>query len=158
MMSQVETRPHSPNGVLANELLRRVIDEDGVGKSIEREVNRRTVGELLREADRAAGQRRRLEAEEAASERAQRERAAAVAREKYLDGIVGRESALWKQIESLIATRQPNSYDQAVTLLVDLRDVATRGDEPGFRQRLERLRSEHARKTALIERLRKAGL
>jgi hypothetical protein len=146
------------DGALGSELLRRVIDDDGVGKSIGREVSRRTAGELLREADRAAEQRRRLEAEKAASERAQRQRAAAMARKKHLDRIVGRESALWTEIESLIATRQPDSYDQAVKLLVDLRDVAARGDEAGFPQRLERLRSEHARKPALIERMRRAGL
>jgi len=34
--------------------------------------------------------------------------------------------AVWKQVESLIATRQPKRYDEAVMLLVDLRDIAAR--------------------------------
>lgn len=147
------------DGSFAQELLRRVLDEDVTGTSIGKEVmSGRTAGELLREADRAAEQRRLREAEKATRKRAEREQAAAMARTKYLDGIVGRESALWTEIESLIATRQPNHYDQALKLLADLRDVAARGDEAGFRERLEQLRSEHAGKPSLMKRMRDARL
>ena len=61
-------------------------------------------------------------------------------------------------MEGLIATKQPQSYDQAVTLLVALRDLAARKHEASFQQRVEELRAAHARKPTLIDRLQKAGL
>jgi hypothetical protein len=65
---------------------------------------------------------------------------------------------LWTKVESLIATKQPKSYDQAVGLLVDLRDLASRKDEADFRRRVEALRNAHAGKWTLVDRLHKAGL
>jgi hypothetical protein len=61
-------------------------------------------------------------------------------------------------VESLIAAKQPKSYDQAVELVADLRDLAARQDSADFRRRVEALRLAHARKSTLIERLDKAGL
>ena len=43
-------------------------------------------------------------------------------------------------------------------LLADLRDLAARKTGSDFRQRLEALAVAHARKTALIGRLKKTGL
>jgi len=63
-----------------------------------------------------------------------------------------------KKVESLIATKQPKSYEQAVELLADLRDLAARKDELGFRRHVETLRIAHGSKRALIARLDKAGL
>jgi hypothetical protein len=40
----------------------------------------------------------------------------------------------------LIAVKQPKSYDRAVELLTDLRDLAARKDERGFQRRIEALR------------------
>jgi hypothetical protein len=119
---------------------------------------RRTAGELLRAAEAYTEQRRRVEAERRAKEKARREREAAIAREKYLDGIAGREPGLWAEVHSLIATKQPKNYDQAVKLLVDLRDLSARTPDGDFGLRLEALRQAHARKPTLIERLSKAGL
>ena len=65
---------------------------------------------------------------------------------------------LWEEVEGLIATKQPKSYERAVELLVDLRDLAARQEGSDFRRRVEELRTAHARKPALIERLHKAGL
>jgi len=93
-----------------------------------------------------------------ARQKARREREAAIAREKHLDGLAGTEPALWREVESLIAAKQPKAYDQAVAVLVDLRDLAARKGVGGFRQRLETLRGEHSRKPALIARLNAAGL
>ncbi len=71
----------------------------------------------------------------------------------------GRESELWNEIENLISTKQPKSYDSAVELLVDLRDLASRkGKTDEFRTRLDAIRMAHARKPSFIERLHKAGL
>jgi hypothetical protein len=50
-------------------------------------------------------------------------------------------------------------YDQAVKLLVDLRDLAVRkGKTDEFEARLNAFRAAQARKPSFIERLRKAKL
>ncbi|HUP59157.1 MAG TPA: hypothetical protein VNA69_01925 [Thermoanaerobaculia bacterium] len=70
-----------------------------------------------------------------------------------------REPAAWKEIQSLIATKQAASYDRAVDLLADLRDVATtQSREANFQSRLEALQTEHARKPSFISKLRRADL
>jgi len=80
-------------------------------------------------------------------------------RARHLDKIAGRESELWNEVENLISTKQPKSYDCAVKLLVDLRDLAARkGKADEFRARIDAICTAHARKPSLIERLRKAGL
>jgi len=118
----------------------------------------RTVGQLLRAAKEHATERKRIRAEKEAKEKARRERDAALARDKYLDSIAGQERRLWAEIDSLTATKQPKSYDQAVKLLVDLRDLDVRNKGGDFLRRFEVLRQEQARKPSFIERLRKAGL
>ena len=47
-------------------------------------------------------------------------------RSRYLDQLGRREEATWSQIAAHIQKRQPNEYDKAVTLLIDLRDLAVR--------------------------------
>jgi hypothetical protein len=119
---------------------------------------RRTVGELLRAAEASAAEKRRTETEKRAQEKARRERETALAREKYLDSLTGREPKLWAEIETLIATRQPKRYDDAINLLTDLRDLNSRAKGGDFQMRVEALRHAHASKPSLIERLKKAGL
>jgi len=118
----------------------------------------RTVGQLLQVAEAYTTEREHLEAEGRAKEKARREREAAIAREKHLDRLVGREVELWTEVDGLIATKQPKSYDQAVKLLVDLRDLAARGQGSDFELRIEALRQAQARKPSFLERLRRAGL
>lgn len=106
-----------------------------------------------------AAERRRLAAKKAAMEKTRREREAAIARAKYLEEIAGHEPEIWLQVESLITTKQTASYDSAVELLVDLRDLAERrGETDESRMRVEALRATHTRRPALMERMRKAGL
>lgn len=119
---------------------------------------RRTVGHLLRAAEVYTKERERLEAETRAAEKARLDREAAIAREKHLDSLVGREPRLWADVEALIDTKQPRSYDEAIKLLVSLRDLAARGRAGDFRLRIEALRQTHVRKPSFIDRLRKAGL
>lgn len=120
---------------------------------------RRTVGELLRAAEARTEERRQAEARSRAEEAERRQRAAAVARAKHLDEIASREPELWAQIDKLIATKQPNRYDQAVSLLIDLRDLAQRaGRDREFRKKLNALYLDHARKPSFTNRLHKAGL
>lgn len=147
------------DGALANELAQRVRRERGgdPGKG-ELVVIRRTVAELLAVAEQASGERRRIAAEKAAKEKARRERDAARARAKHLDRLAGKEPKLWKKVDGLIATKLPKSYDQAVEVLVELRDLAAGKDGADFRSRIEELRATHARKPSLLDRLGKARM
>src|SRR6185295_4076764 len=109
-------------GVLAGEVLQRMRRDRGAGVG-GTAPKRRTVGELLREAEHAGHERRRVQAEKAAKEKARHERAAAAARVKRLDKLAGTEPALWTRVEALVATKQPKRYDEAVVVLTDLRDL-----------------------------------
>jgi hypothetical protein len=115
---------------------------------------RRTVGELLA-ASQARAESRRLEGErKSAQAKAERERLAAIAREKHLDVIAQRVPQLWREVEDLVATLKPKSYDLAVQHLVDLRDVARReGNEADFTSRLAALQKTHSNKTSFLTRL-----
>ena len=119
----------------------------------------RTVGELLATAGQHTKERRRREAERAAAERARREREKAESRERYLEGLAQREAKAWEEVDTLIATKHPSRYDDAVKLLCDLRDLGFRkGRASEVEARLLRLREQHARKPSFVERLTKAGL
>jgi uncharacterized Zn finger protein len=117
------------------------------------------VGELLEAAEVRAKERKQAEARKQADAEASRRRQAAIARGKHLDQLVSQQSKLWTKIDNLIATKQPNRYDQAVNLLIDLRDLAEReGNDRQFRKKIEAIRDVHARKPSLMKRLSKAGL
>jgi hypothetical protein len=139
------------------ELLRRFIERRGGGK--DRPVTTgRTVGELLRAAEEYGSKRSRVEAERRAKEEARRDREVAIAREKHLDSLVGSKKKLWGEVDALVSSKQPKCYDQAVGILVDLRDLAARDKAGAFTLRIEALREAHAKKPSFIQRLAKAGL
>jgi uncharacterized Zn finger protein len=76
-----------------------------------------------------------------------------------LDQLGNRKESIWNQIAAHIQKRQPNEYDKAVTLLIDLRDLAVRqGRVAAFLSALGELRQEHAAKESLLRRLTKARL
>ena len=139
------------------ELLQRFLKERSAGEGGPASTGR-TVGRLLQAAEAYTTERKRIEAEKRAKEKARRAREAATAREKHLDSLVGREGKLWTEVDGLVATKQPKNYDQAVKILVDLRDLAARGKGGDFGLRIETLRHAQAKKPSFIERLRKAGL
>lgn len=119
----------------------------------------RTVGELLALAESRRQERVRQETKRKAAERARQEQAKAQARARHLEQLAGREAEAWQKVDALIAARKPGEYDQAVALLVDLREVAVGSGRKGqFDHRLAAIRQEHARKPSFIERLDKAGL
>ena len=102
-----------------------------------------------RRARRAEADRIREEARRKAKEEAERAR--------YLDQLATREAAVWNDVFAFIQHRQQKGYDQAIRLLIDLRDLAIRqGHETEFRARIEKLRVKHAAKSRFIERLTKA--
>ena len=123
------------------------------GKRTNESAARRTVGDLIRAADEHAEDRRRIDAEKRAREKEQREREAAVAKEKRLDKLVGRESKLWEEVHSLIATRKPKHYDLAVCIMSDLRELDERTKSGDFGRHLDEVRRQHANKPTLIRRL-----
>jgi hypothetical protein len=142
---------------LRAELVRRL--RESRATSAGAEAGRRTVGELLAAGTRRAEERRRREAERAALERAKQEREAAEARERYLGALGQREAEMWQKVDALVATKQPGRYDEAVRLLKDLRDVATRaGRQVEAETRLARLREQHAKKPSFLARLKAADL
>jgi predicted nucleic acid-binding Zn-ribbon protein len=118
---------------------------------------RRTVSELLSAAKSRATERERREAERQAAEEARLERERAADRAKYLETLAGREKQAWEQVSELIRTTKPKNYDQAVSLLVDLRELAVQRRREGeFNSALERLRALHSSKPSFLRRLEKA--
>jgi hypothetical protein len=56
----------------------------------------------------------RGERQKAGVEKAHQAQYAAMARKKHLDSFKRRSDIIWAAVETLAATRQPKSYDQAV--------------------------------------------
>jgi hypothetical protein len=119
----------------------------------------RCVKEIMRAAEEHRRCRLELEAKRTAEEASRRQRTEALARANYLDRIAAGAAGLWKKVDELIGVGQPKSYDQAVKLLVDLKDLDSRkGNIADFRTRVEALIAVHARKGRLLERIRTAGV
>ena len=120
---------------------------------------RRTAGDLLRLVHARVEERVRLLEAKRAAEAALRKAEDETNRSRYLDQLGKREEATWSQIAAHIQKRQPNEYDKAVTLLIDLRDLAVRqGRAAAFQSALRELRQKHAAKESLQRRLTKAKL
>jgi hypothetical protein len=119
----------------------------------------RTVGELLAAAETHRAERLQEHQRLADLEKARRDRNAAIAREKHLDSLKGKTDETWAAVATLVATRQPKSYDLAVQHLKDLCELATdENNRAIFMKRFERLRNDHSSKKSFIDRLTKAGL
>ncbi len=120
---------------------------------------RRRVGELLSRAEALSAEKSRREAERRAAEEARRKQDQAAARAKLLNQLAGQEPQLWTKVELLVQNSVPKNYDEAIRLLVDLRDLATRsGQTAGFESRLRNLRQRYQRRSSLLARIDKAGL
>ena len=118
----------------------------------------RTVGALMTEADAHRMRREAVEARREAAATARRARTAAAARAKHLDSLVGREAALWDEVERLVETKLAKGYDAALPLLLDLRDLMARGQGDDYARRLDALRERHATKRSFLARLVEEGL
>ena len=120
---------------------------------------RRTAGDLLRLVHARVEERTWLLEAKQAAEAARRKAEEEVNRSRYLDRLGNRQEAAWNQIAAHIQKRQPNEYDKAVTLLIDLRDLAVRqGRVAAFQSALGELRQKHAAKESFLRRLTKAKL
>jgi hypothetical protein len=119
----------------------------------------RTAGEIYARAETLATERKKKEAKRRALEKARREQAEAEERKKRLEALSGRENELWSTVDKLIATKQPKRYDQAVSLVQDLHDLAEfQGKGRDFKFRIGALQRANLGKSTLIERFRKAKL
>jgi len=119
----------------------------------------RTVADLLEKSESNKAEKRRRIDELKAKERARREREMAIAREKYLNDISKREDKVWKKVADLIESRSQSDYDEAVTLLVDLRDLSKKiKKEKIFKAKLRNIHTKHSRKSSFLKRLTNSGL
>ena len=147
---------------LAAELRRRALSEIRGARETGRDSRgseRRSVGQLVARAEVIATERRKREAEQAALDKARREQEQAKKRKRHLESLVGKESDLWAKVDKLIVAKQAKQYDEAVSLLQDLRDLADmNGKNSGFSLRMSALHSEHTKRSALMDRFRKAQL
>ncbi len=96
--------------------------------------SRRSVDQIVARAEVIAEERRKKKSEQAAREKARLERERADRRRKHLESLSGKESDLWTKADMLISTKQPKRYDEAVSVLRDLYDLADmRGKNPSSR-------------------------
>jgi hypothetical protein len=107
---------------LSAEVRQRAIFEIG-GRGSDERVGRAAC-EIVARAAILAADRKKKEAERRAIETARRERAEAEARKKRLQSLAGKENELWARVDRFIGTKQPRRYDEAVSLLQDLHDLA----------------------------------
>ena len=119
----------------------------------------RSVQELLARAETITEERERRAAEQKTKALARKKREKAIAREKYLKSLAGREDSIWKKVATLIDSKQPAKYDEAVKLLVDLRDLnKAAGKQSVFNAKLQKIREKHHRKPTFLDRLKRKGL
>jgi hypothetical protein len=157
-LGSISTRAEITATGFTNEYNRRFLAERQRNTEGEKAA-RRTVGELIERAEDLQDSHDSEAARLAEAERQQREATEATSRAKYLDGLAGRQPETWNNVDGLITSTKPTAYDVAVTLLVDLRDLALRsGDGPGYYEHLAEVRHRHARKHSFITRLKDAGL
>ncbi|MFM7792313.1 MAG: hypothetical protein ACKO90_30830, partial [Microcystis panniformis] len=70
-----------------------------------------------------------------------------------------REAQVWQQVESLIQQAQSKPYDEAVKLLVKLRDLAEYQNQLAvFQERLDRIYEQYSNRSGLKRRLQEVGL
>lgn len=144
---------------IGNELLQRFRKTLSIQDTKNNEKASRTVLKLLQKAEAYTKEKDRQIAEQKAKEKARKEKEAAIAREKYLNGLAGRENEIWKKVDSLILTKKPKDYDEAVRLLIDLKDLAKKNNTTGlFKSKLMAIRENHSRKSSFINRIDSAGL
>ncbi|MDF2578089.1 MAG: hypothetical protein K0S74_1573 [Chlamydiales bacterium] len=120
--------------------------------------SRRTVGELLTKAKGIREERKRAEKEKKACEKAMKVQQLQMRREKRLDEIAGKEASIWREIGALVNEKIPKSYEKAIDLIIDLRDLAKRIHDKDFSSKLTALQETHARKSSFIQMLKAKGL
>jgi hypothetical protein len=128
------------------------------GRNEKNSAGSRTVRDLLKAAQQRSEERQQAEAELRAKATARRDRQAAIAREKHLNGLAGQQDNLWTKVNALLHTKRQPEFAQAAAILVDLRDLAGAAGSADFGLRIAELRRMHPRKRTFLDMLAKAGL
>jgi len=148
-----------PGERLKNELIHRFCRENRSPDSVSTATQPRSVRDLLGAAKTIASERAQKLAAKRAKEQARQKAEQEAVRARYLDRLAKEEDAIWATVTDLIQKKQPKAYDQAIRLLIDLRDLAIRQQlEAGFMTKLEKLCETHRAKTSFLTRLDNAGL
>lgn len=80
-------------------------------------------------------------------------------RPQELEALAARGGRVWREIESLFATRKPTDHARDVRLLVDLLELAQHcGTLVDFQRRFADLRERNARRQGLMRWMKEAGL
>jgi len=90
------------------------------------------------------------------AEQAKARKKAALAREKEKrrEVVAADPEKAWKQVDTLVETRQEASYDQAVEVLVMLRELAQQnGAMDDFKRRLKEVRQRHVARTKFHQKM-----
>lgn len=86
-------------------------------------------------------------------------REAEAKRIEELKQFASQEAQAWEDIERLLVVAQVKPYEEAVNLLVKLRDLAVYQDkQPEFQRRLNNIYVQYSRRVGLLRRLRNVGL
>jgi hypothetical protein len=120
--------------------------------------SRRTADEVWQIRERLAAEEKCRQMEQAARERAERERKAAEQRKQHLDSLALRQASVWEEVTSLLTASKQDNYDAAVRLLGDLRDLATNPVRlAAWQARVAEFRQRYSRRPSLMQRFDKAG-
>lgn len=85
--------------------------------------------------------------------------AAKAQRLQALQTLAAHEPETWCTVERLVDEQKASSYTQAVTLLRQLRELAVYENRlPAFQARVEAIAARQGKRTALVSRMREAGL
>jgi hypothetical protein len=109
---------------------------------------RRTVGRLFAAAEELRERKRQERAAQAEARRI-----------AELEALARRGEDAWREVDGLIQKSQAKPYDEAVQLLVKLKELAVyQRQEAAFQARMAQMGEQYKRRYSLIERFRKAGL
>ena len=91
--------------------------------------------------------------------KAREEEAATRERRQYLESLKPEQENIWKTIDSLIARKKPQSYDEAVQHLINLRDLARlEGNVVEFQRKIQQLQATYSKCSGLLRRIEAANL
>jgi hypothetical protein len=120
---------------------------------------RRSIEQIFQAESGAADLVRRRQQAAADLEQLKQQEAAKVKRQQDLKTLAPRESQAWDEVDMLINKATAKTYDLAVALLDQLRDLAAeRNNFIDFQRRLDRIYENYSRRAVLIKRLQKVGL
>ncbi len=117
----------------------------------------RTAAELYHIREELAEEARRLEEQRKAKEKEKQNKKAAAERKKYLQQLEAKETQVWQEVETLLATTNQQNYDRAVGWLKDLRDLAMMSSSVDqWTAQITDFRARYYRKSSLMKRFDKA--